>query len=278
MRISLVLLFVIGLSSCSYFQENDRIHLASIHGNDLFFEDIKYSFQAIKSPQDSILLLNSLIEKWVKKQALIHKAKINLDDELMDVNKQVQEYKNSLLIFKYQKLLIEQKLDTVISELELKNYYIENKSNFKSKNNFVQLNYVKVKKEVPNLFKLLKWYKSEDSVKLELLEDYCCQFADEYSLNNEWILLKDLSNKLPKSISQKDFRNKNYFEFKDENFYYFVYIKKKKRIGEISPIELEKKQIRTILINRRKLDFLRNMENQLYKEALSKNLIKYEKE
>ncbi|MDA8956416.1 hypothetical protein N9H19_02215, partial [Flavobacteriales bacterium] len=77
---------------------------------------------------------------------------------------------------------------------------------------------------------------------------------------------------------QKDFINKNYFEFKDENFYYFVYIKKKKRIGEISPIELEKKQIRTILINRRKLDFLRNMENQLYKEALSKNLIKYEKE
>lgn len=278
MRISLLLLFALGLSSCSFFQEEDRIYLASIHGNDLFFEDIKYSFQTNISPQDSILLLNSLIEKWVKKQALIHKAKINLDDELMDVNKQVQEYKNSLLIFKYQKLLIEQKLDTVISELDLKNYYVENKSYFKIKNNFVQVNYIKVKKEVPNLYKLLKWYKSEDSIKLESLEDYCYQFADEYSLNNDWILLKDLSEKLPESISQKDFRNKNYFEFKDENFYYFVYIKKKKRIGEISPIELEKKQIRTILINRKKLDFLKNMENQLYKEALSKNLIKYEKE
>jgi hypothetical protein len=219
-----------------------------------------------------------LIEKWVKKQALIHKAKINLDDELMDVNKQVQDYKNSLLIFKHQNLLIEQKLDTVISELDLKKYYVENKSNFKVKNNFVQVNYIKVKKEVPNLFKLLKWYKSETNSNLELLEDYCYQFADEYSLNTDWILLKDISAKLPEKINQKDFRNKKYFEFKDENFYYFVYIKKRKKIGEISPFELEKKQIKTILINRRKLDFLRDMENQLYKEALSKNLIKYEKE
>ena len=278
MRIGLILLFFIGLTSCSFFQNDEKIHIASIHGNDLFFDDIEYSFQGDLSQEDSLLLLNTLIEKWVKKHALIHKAKINLDDELMDVEKQVQDYKNSLLIFKYQKLLVEQKLDTVVSELDLKKYYVENKSNFKIKTNFVQLNYVKVKKEVPNLFKLLKWYKSEDSRNLELLEDYCYQFADEYSLHSEWILLQDLTNKLPQEISARDFRNKKYFEFKDEDFYYFVYFKKKKRIGEISPFELEKKQIKTILINIRKLDFLTDMENQLYKEALSKNLIKYEKE
>jgi hypothetical protein len=84
--------------------------------------------------------------------------------------------------------------------------------------------------------------------------------------------------KLPNGSSINQFKSKKYFELKDENFYYFVYVKKKKNIGDISPFELEKKQIKTILINKRKLDFLRNMENQLYKEVLSKNLIKYEKE
>ena len=43
MRIGLILLFFIGLSSCSFFQNDEKIHLASIHGNDLFFDDIEYS-------------------------------------------------------------------------------------------------------------------------------------------------------------------------------------------------------------------------------------------
>jgi hypothetical protein len=278
MRISLVFLFCIGLSSCSFFQKKEKKHLVSIYDNDLYFEDVESSFQNNISAEDSLQLLNTLVEKWVKKQILIQKAKINLEDELMDVEKQVQDYKNSLLIYKYQNILVQQKLDTLVSDLDLKNYYVDNKSNFKIKNDFVQINYVKVKKEVPNLWKLLKWYKSEDSRSLELLEDYCYQFADEYSLHSDWIVLSDLMYKLPNGSSINQFKSKKYFELKDENFYYFVYVKKKKNIGDISPFELEKKQIKTILINKRKLDFLRNMENQLYKEVLSKNLIKYEKE
>ena len=278
MRISLVFLFCIGLSSCSFFQKKEKKHLVSIYDNDLYFEDVESSFQNNISAEDSLQLLNTLVEKWVKKQILIQKAKINLEDELMDVEKQVQDYKNSLLIYKYQNILVQQKLDTLVSDLDLKNYYVDNKSNFKIKNDFVQINYVKVKEEVPNLWKLLKWYKSEDSRSLELLEDYCYQFADEYSLHSDWIVLSDLMYKLPNGSSINQFKSKKYFELKDENFYYFVYVKKKKNIGDISPFELEKKQIKTILINKRKLDFLRNMENQLYKEVLSKNLIKYEKE
>ena len=276
MRIGLVFLICIGLSSCSFFQKKEKTHLVSIYDKDLYYEDVNSSFQNNISTEDSLQLLNTLIEKWVKKQVLIHKAKINLDDELMDVEKQVQDYKNSLLIYKYQNILVNQKLDTLVSDLDLKNYYVDNKSNFKIKNDFVQINYVKVKKEVPNLWKLLKWYKSEDSKSLELLEDYCYQFADEYSLHSDWILLSDLMYKLPNGTRANQFRSKKYFELKDENFYYFVYVKKKKNTGEISPFELEKKQIKTILINKRKLDFLSNMENQLYKEALSKNLIKYD--
>jgi hypothetical protein len=278
MRASLVFVIFLGLSSCSFFQNEDKIHLASIYGNDLFYEDIAYSFINESSKEDSLLLLNSLIEKWVKKQTLIHKAELNLDEELIDIEKQVLDYKNALLIYKYQKLLVDQKLDTVISDLDIQNYYIENKSNFKVKNNFVQVNYVKVKKEVPSLYKLLKWYKSSSTEDLDLLEDYCYQFADEYSLHSDWILLEELNFKLPKEISQRDFRNKKYFELKDEDYYFFVCIKNKKGKGEISPLELEKDQIKSILINKRKIDFLRNMENQLYKEALSKKLIKYEKE
>jgi len=278
MRISLIVVFIIGLSSCSLFNKEDQVLLASIYGNDLFFEDVRFSFQNIKSNEDSILLLNSLIEKWVKKQTLIYKAKINLNDELLDLDKKVQDYKNSLLIYKYQKLLVDQKLDTVILDIDIQNYYLKNKLNFKIKNNFVQVNYIKVKKEVPSLYKLLQWYKSSNSKDMELLEDYCYQFADEYSLNNDWILLEELNFKLPVDISQSDFRNKKYIESKDETYFYFVYLKKKKRKGEISPLELEKEQIKSILINKRKIDFLKNMENQLYKEALSKNLVKYDKE
>ena len=48
--------------------------------------------------------------------------------------------------------------------------------------------------------------------------------------------------------------------------------------GSQSLRSLREDGIKTILINIRKLDFLTDMENQLYKEALSKNLIKYEKE
>lgn len=275
------LLFVMAicLLSCDFFNKNDDILLASVYGEDLFFKDLEYSFDHEINEKDSLLLLNSLIEKWVKNQALVYKAKLNLDDQLLDISNQVEDYKNSLLIYRYQKLLLDQKLDTNVSELELRNFFLANKSNFKIKNDVAIVNYVKVKKEVPSLWKLLKWYKSDSENKLELLEDYCYQFADQYSINSDWIEVNNLIDKLPSNLGLKssDFRKKRNHEYQDEFYYYFVHVKKYKKVGEIAPFELELEQIKNILINKRKLDFLKNMENSLYQEALSKNLVKYEK-
>ena len=208
----------------------------------------------------------------------MHKAKLNLDDELIQVENQVKEYRNSLLIYRYQQLLLNQKLDTVVSDLDLRNFFVDNKANFKLKNNIATINYIKLKKEVPNLWKPLKWYKSDKENTLEKLEDYCYQFSDEYSIGDEWVRIEDLISKLPKDLNLKvsDFNKRRNFEFSDDDYFYFIYLKKVKRTGDIAPLELEKKQIRNILINKRKLDFLKNMENSIYKDAISKNLVTYE--
>lgn len=270
--------FLLLFASCHFFKKDDAVLLASIYGEDLYFEDIKHSFNTSLSKSDSILLQKNLIEKWVKNQALVHKAKLNLDDELIQVENQVKEYRNSLLIYRYQQLLLNQKLDTVVSDLDLRNFFVDNKANFKLKNNIATINYIKLKKEVPNLWKPLKWYKSDKENTLEKLEDYCYQFSDEYSIGDEWVRIEDIISKLPKDLNLKvsDFNKRRNFEFSDDDYFYFIYLKKVKRTGDIAPFELEKKQIKNILINKRKLDFLKNMENSIYKDAISKNLVTYE--
>ena len=274
---ALLFILVLGLFSCNFFNSDTDNLLVTVYGDELYYSDIQHLMSPDLSDEDSLKLLRTLCEKWAKEQLLVQKAKINLPLLQQNVQSQVESYENALLIYSYQKELLNQKLDTLVSEEEIETYYAKNKQNFILKDAVVKVNYTKLKKEVPYLWKVKSLFKKDDDESKLSLEDYCYQFADDYYLDDNWLYVDDIFKAFPESYTSRTLYKGKDIEFVDNDFYYFLHVKKYKSKGSVSPLEMVSNQIQSIIVNRRKINFLKHVEMDLYQNALAKNYVQYEK-
>ena len=274
---ALLLFLVLGLFSCNFFKQDTDKLLVTVYGDKLYFSDIQDLISPGLRSEDSLKLVQAICEKWAKEQILVQKAKINLPLVLQDVQAQVESYENSLLIYSYQKELLNQKLDTIVNDDEIESYYEKNKENFILKDAVVRVNYIQLKKEVPYLWRVQRLFKKEDEESKLLLEDYCYQFADDYYLDDSWLSVDDIFKVLPDSYTSRNLHKGKSIEFADDDYYYFLHVKKYISKGNVSPLEMVSNQIHSIIINKRKIDFLKHVEMDLYQNALAKNYVQYEK-
>ena len=274
---ALLLFLVLGLFSCNFFKQDTDKLLVTVYGDKLYFSDIQDLISPDLRSEDSLKLVQAICEKWAKEQLLVQKAKINLPLVLQDVQAQVESYENSLLIYSYQKELLNQKLDTIVNDDEIESYYEKNKENFILNDAVVRVNYIKLKKEVPYLWKVQRLFKKEDEESKLSLEDYCYQFADDYYLDDSWLSVDDIFKVLPDSYTSRNLHKGKSIEFADDDYYYFLHVKKYISKGSVSPLDMVSNQIHSIIINKRKIDFLKHVEMDLYQNALAKNYVQYEK-
>ena len=274
---ALLLFLVLGLFSCNFFKQDTDKLLVTVYGDKLYFSDIQDLISPDLSSEDSLKLIQALCEKWAKEQLLVQKAKINLPLVLQDVQVQVESYEKSLLIYSYQKELLNQKLDTIVNDDEIESYYEKNKQNFILNDAVVRVNYIQLKKEVPYLWKVQRLFKKEDEESKLSLEDYCYQFADDYYLDDSWLSVDDIFKVLPDNYTSRNLYKGKSIEFADDDYYYFLHVKKYISKGIVSPLEMVSNQIHSIIINKRKIDFLKHVEMDLYQNALAKNYVHYEK-
>ena len=120
-------------------------------------------------------------------------------------------------------------------------------------------------------------YKKEDEESKLSLEDYCYQFADDYYLDDNWLYVDDTFKAFPESYTSRNLYKGKNIEFADDDYYYFLHVKKYKSKGSVSPLEMVSNQIQSIIINKRKINFLKHVEMDLYQNALAKNYVQYEK-
>ena len=186
----------------------------------------------------------------------------------------MREYRNSLITFIYEKELINQQLDTVVSESEIEAYYNENTRNFELKDNIVKVLYLKTKNSAPKIKDVKKWIRSEKSKDRLKLEEYCYQFASDFNLDDEtWILFDDLLKKIPiKTFDKENYlRNTRYVEIEDSTDIYLLNIKDRKIRESISPLGFVMEDIRNLILNKRKLELINEMERSAYDDALKNN-------
>ena len=121
------------------------------------------------------------------------------------------------------------------------------------------------------------WYKSEKQEYLLELEDYCQQFAKEYYLaDSNWQYFAVINNKLPEIIKKEEsfLKNTKSVYFEDEQFIHYIYIRDYKIKGSVSPLALEKEKIRNVLLNKNKIEYLKQLEDELYQNGLALKKIK----
>lgn len=248
--------------------------MARVYDTYLYEEDLVQQIPQNLSGDDSLMMARSIIRGWVEKQLLIHQAELNLTDEMKDVERKLEEYRNDLLIYSYESEFVRQRLDTVITQQEINKYYEENKDNFVLRDHILKVFFVKVQPNAPRLTELKEWLSNMNEENYFKTEDYCKQFAVNYFLDEaSWLYLEDLLLEMPIPAEQVDgIFSKNHFEeWSDENFVYFVLVRDFKKKGSPSPIELEEDKIRDIVINQRKIQLVDQMHKSIYKDGLTNN-------
>lgn len=273
------LLFAI-ISSCSLLPQKaaDKENaIARVYDKYLYRDDIKDVIPAGTNPKDSIEITSAYVNNWIRQELLLKQAEDNLEETNRDFTRQIEQYRNSLIIYAYESELVKQKLDTVVPISEIEAYYKSNQNNFRLRENIILASYVITSKALPNISKiksLLISDKADDKEKLEML---CQENGLEYKINDgTWMSFSELDRKIPLAVDDQDeFLKKNkYFEVKDSITNYYVAILAYKSKDNISPLNFEIENIRIILLNKRKAELLKRMEEDLISDAVKRN--KYE--
>ncbi len=237
---------------------------------------------------DSIEAVQAYIHNWIQQKLLVQKATKNLSDQQKNFEQEIENYRNSLIIFAYQNALIEQAVDTTVTEVEIENYYEGNKNQFLLKNNIVRVRFVKlenhpadskdkaVKEKIKTnetIYKLIfsNELKSEEWLKLS---DLCQKNSENYYLNSDrWIYFNDLLKEIPvDAYNQEEFLQRNTkFEVPEENWVYYVNILEFRIKESFSPIDFEREKIRNIILNNRKVKLIESLRNEVMVEGQEKN-------
>ena len=261
--------------SVSCFNGDNKKIIASVNEKDLLFSEVLKEMP--KATEDSVFFIERYMNLWIRKQLMIYHAEINVSSDLLNYEAQIAEYRSSLLIYAYQQELINQNFDTSINAKEISDYYNQYRKEFKLVKNIFKGRYIVVDKSAPESKKLKKWYKSNKPDDIEGLTDYCHQFAKEYYLaDSSWQYFSSINNKLPKFISDEEYflGNTKGVWFEDQQYRYYIYIKSYQIKGSISPLALENKKIRNVLLNKNKIQYLKQLEDELYQNALALKKIK----
>ena len=113
--------------------------VAQVGSSILTRSDIANLVNSNTSEQDSLLITNRYVQNWLKKELLVKKANQNMRIDMADIEKKVADYRYALISYEYQKLKVEQELDTVVSEEEIAQYYDQNKENFSLRQKLLKL-------------------------------------------------------------------------------------------------------------------------------------------
>lgn len=271
---TLFIFSLLALASCSFFskkKELDKDVIARVNDEYLYASDIQGITRGLKG-KDSINALKTYTESWVRKKLLLNKAKENISDEEVDISKKVEEYKESLLLYEYEKAYIQQKLDTTIRQDEMEEWYEKLKENFPLEADVYQVLFVKFKKDVRDLDKARKWIlKPKDEEDLLRLEGYCREFATVYVMDKGiWYDKETLLKNFP--LSESDVSTlaaqKNFKEFRKPEGNWFIRILNMKKKDEPSPLELVRASISRVIIEKRRLKLVERVYNKIYEDGL----------
>lgn len=246
--------------------------LVRVYDAYLYPTDLLEVVPAGASPSDSANIVKAYIQNWVQQQLLLKKAKDNLGDEESAFEKQIEEYKNSLLIFSYQNKVSRQLLDTLVTEKEIADYYEAHSDLFYLKSNIVKVRFVKILKTHKNAQKIKKELFADDldADDLVRLSSLCNAAAENYFLDDgKWLYFNELLKEIPvQTYNQEEFLNNHQkLEILSGDYVYYVNFRDFKTKESISPLSFEEEKIRTIILNLRKQRLLDGMQKDIRKEA-----------
>ncbi|HEX7016823.1 MAG TPA: peptidyl-prolyl cis-trans isomerase [Cyclobacteriaceae bacterium] len=248
-----------------------RIPVARVNNTYLYKDELAGIVSNGTSREDSVSRIQSYVNSWIRKQLLIQEATRKMDINEAAVERKILDYRYSIIAYEYQNSYIKQHLDTVVADADVEEYYKNNLDNFVLKQNIVKAIYIKVPKSAPRTQRIKELMFSDREEDKNELKSYCLSFSAAHHLvDTAWIAFDELVRNSPMiEIPNKiEFLKSNpYYETSDANYLYFLKVDEYRVSDNVSPLEFVKDEIRNILLNKRKVELAKELEDQVYREA-----------
>ena len=271
---SIYLIVLLLICSCDLSTNEESNAVARVGEDFLFKSDLED--QIGPNGSDSIQITTRTINEWAEELLYLKKAEINLSSrEKKRLEELVSTYRNDLYVKTYKDKAIQSQLDSIVEKEEIESYFEQNKLNFKTNKDLMRGRYVRVRNENYNLRsirKSIRRFNEDDKV---FLDSIALQFTT-YSLNDSiWVQASQFFNRLP-SISERRYKNflKNdtFFELQDSLEVYLVVVEEVVLRNYLAPLEYVEPTLKQILINKRKLELMRQLDREIIEEGLRQNI------
>lgn len=269
----IIFFLLILVTSCDFFKKtDDRVTVARVNDTYLYYDDIKDLVSEGTSKEDSMLLVQNFINRWATQQLFVDGAKVNLSESKQaEFNKLVEQYKTDLYTKAYIEALVKRDMNTVVTKQEAEAYYNENKDIFKLNEELLKFRYIHLDENIINYNAIVEKFKRFNSKDKKDLNAVSIQFKS-YSLNDTiWIKANQVVSKIPAiTLENKDqlLKKSNFVQLKDSLGVYLMQINDVLLRNDTAPLEYVRPTIDQIVVNKRKLELIRELEKDITKDAI----------
>ena len=259
-------IILIFLFSCSLVKQNenkdDQI-IARVGDKFLLRDEILYQ----ESMGDSVSVFSNQINDWLKKQLLL-KSAYQSDELRLLIDRKVEKYRDDLLLFEFEKLMLMSNPSQEVSLVELENYYDENIEDFILPFNLVQALYAKISLKAPGLNAFISDFRRYPNTDTDKVLSFIYQFSEKSFIEDSiWVKFDDIviGTPFPNNIDKNNFlKNRTFYQMRDDEYVYLIKILDKKLKGDFSPLDFEVDVINTIILNKRKQDLFDKLRDSIF--------------
>lgn len=272
--ISLIISVVLPIfSSCraiSSFLANDEV-VAQVGQEKLYRGDIDKVIPRGLEQEDSVRMTHQYINSWASDRVFLKIAEQQLSKAEKDVTHELEDYRKSLLKYRYEQLYVNERLDTSVTRENIEEYYLAHADNFILERPILKARFLNIAADSPNLKPIRKKMASTEAADVMEADSLSFSSAIKFTTwSDKWIdatvlareYVMDYSDMLPRM-------NRGWIEATDTTGYTrLAYITQIMQKGMTAPLEFCEDKIRDIIISSRKQNLIMNLEQDLLKDAL----------
>jgi hypothetical protein len=249
--------------------------VARVKEQYLFKDDLKKILPKDLSPSDSALFVNAYVNRWARRHLLMEGAQRNLSDQQQqNFDELVSQYRTDLYTKAYLDGLVQQAIDTVISNDEIQGFYELNNESFKLNENLIRLRYIKLAQSALNKEEITERFQRYDSLDRSVLDSIAVQF-NSYSLRDSvWVSSSQVMKKIPVLNAQDEdelLKISNFMQLKDSINLYLIKVVDVRKENEHAPLQYVLPSIKQMVLNKRKLELIKQLETDIIKDAIQTN-------
>jgi hypothetical protein len=276
---------VFFLLSCNSFFKNDLNEepLARVGDTYLYWDEVRVVLGENITEQDSASMVTNYINNWATKQILLEKAIINLPDEkIAEFEQLVANYRKDLYTRAYKEALVNQAEDTIISQGELNRFYEQERENFKLKEKIIKLRFIQLPVQFLNRKEVTESLRRFNQEDIKYLDSIGVQFQKLNFNDSLWVPASRVIEEIPPLNDDnvdRYLKKSQFFELEDAMGVYLANVNDVLGVNEVAPLSYIESTIRQVLLNRRKLEYIRKLETEIIDEATKEKVFEvYDKQ